>query len=207
MTARRTTRDAAANGATRTTTPGTAPSRSVRDADPPSRARASAAASGGFGPGRGGLPPIGSHSARPVVPDPYRYSMADLERETGLSGRTVRYYITQGLLPAAHGRGPGATYDLGHLLRLRMILLLKAAHLPLDEIKARLDGLSDREIAALLEVETRPPEDRWRRIELHPDIELHVRERGGDRDLALEEAVDMIVRVARPAIDDLERGR
>jgi DNA-binding transcriptional MerR regulator len=88
-----------------------------------------------------------------------------------------------------------------------MILLLKAAHLPLDEIKARLDGLSDREIAALLEVETRPPEDRWRRIELHPDIELHVRERGGDRDLALEEAVDMIVRVARPAIDDLERGR
>ena len=207
MSARRTLPDDAANGAAKVPASGRAPTRSPRDADRSPRGRASSAPPGGFGPGRGGVPPIGSRSARTVVPDPYRYSMADLERETELSARTIRYYITQGLLPAAHGRGPGATYDLGHLLRLRMIMLLKAAHLPLDEIKARLEGLSDREIAALLEVETRPPEDRWRRIELHPDIELHVRERGGDRDLALEEAVDMIVRVARPAIDDLERGR
>ena len=35
-----------------------------------------------------------------------RYSMADLERLTGFSSRTIRYYIQEGLIRAAHGRGP-----------------------------------------------------------------------------------------------------
>lgn len=124
-----------------------------------------------------------------------------------MSSRTIRYYISQGLLPPAHGRGPSATYDLGHLLRLRMIGSLKSAHLPLDEIKARLANLSDKEIAAILEVETEPPEDRWRRIELHPDIELHVRERAGSRDLRLHDAVELIVNLVQPVIDRLEENR
>lgn len=140
----------------------------------------------------------------PAVPDAHRYTIGDLEAETGFNQRTIRYYITQGLLAPAHGRGPSATYDLGHLLRLRMIALLKAAYRPLDEIRARLAELSDREIAALLEVETAPPEDRWRRVQLHPDIELHVRERATGRDGALEEAVDLIVGLTRPVIDRLE---
>jgi DNA-binding transcriptional MerR regulator len=134
--------------------------------------------------------------------------MADLERETGFSARTVRYYITEGLLLPAHGRGPTATYDLGHLLRLRMITLLKANYLPLEEIKTRLQGLTDDDIAAMLEVDTRPAEDRWRRVQLHPDIELHVRERAGrDRDKALDEAVDLIIGLARPVIDRLADSR
>ena len=81
------------------------------------------------------------------------------------------------LLPPAHGRGPSATYDLGHLLRLRMIQLLKdAERLPLEDIKTRLADLTDRDIAAMLEVQTRPVEDRWRRLQLHPDVELHIRD-------------------------------
>jgi DNA-binding transcriptional MerR regulator len=161
----------------------------------------------GPGAGRGGPPPRGS-AAKPLpAPDPYRYTMADLERETGLNARTIRYYIAQGLLPPAHGRGPSATYDLGHLLRLQAIQFKKASHLPLDEIKRQLGDLTDEDIAAMLEVETAPPEDRWRRIQLHSDIELHVRERGGrGRDLALQRVVDRIVRLARFEIDDLERG-
>ena len=133
--------------------------------------------------------------------------MAELEELTGLPARTIRYYISQGLLAPAHGRGPTATYDLGHLLRLRMILLLKERYLPLEEIKEHLQRLSDAEIEAMLGVETRPPEDRWRRIQLHPDIELHVRERGGQgHDPVLTKVVDTIVRHAQVAIDDLEGG-
>ena len=162
----------------------------------------------GFGPGRGGPPPAGRRGSRLVPPAPRRYTMADLEEQTGLDARTIRYYVSRGLIPSAHGRGPGATYDLGHLLRLRAILLLKAAHQPLDEIKKRLSGLSDDELAAMLEVETRPPEDRWRRVQLHPDIELHVRDRGG-RDRALEDATEMILGYAQPVIEllEAERGR
>ncbi len=92
-------------------------------------------------------------------------------------------------------------------MRLRMIGSLRSTHLPLDQIKERLANLSDSEIAALLEVETEPPEDRWRRIELHPDIELHVRERGGNRDLQLHDAVELIVNLVLPVIDRLEQER
>ena len=160
------------------------------------------------GQGRGQRPPRGRVAPAPVAPDPYRYSIADLEEQTGVNPRTIRYYISQGLLPPAHGRGPSATYDLGHLLRLRAIQLLKASYLPLDEIKARLGGLTDEDIAAMLEIETAPPEDRWRRIQLHPDTELHVRERGGKgRDLALDRTIDTVVRHAQVAIDELERAR
>ena len=63
--------------------------------------------------------------------------------------------------------------------------------------------LTDDEIAAELRIETEPPEDRWRRIVLHPDIELHVRERGGERDRKVDEAVDWIVGLARSVVDRL----
>ena len=166
-----------------------------RSADPPLHDdnRSSAGTSEAAAWRRGTPPPRGS-AARPVsLPEPYRYTLADLERETGTSGRTVRYYISQGLLPPAHGRGPSATYDLGHLVRLRAISLLKAQHLPLEQIKQRLSPLSDDEIAAMLRVETAPPEDTWRRIRLHPDLELFVRDRRAkEKDYRFEAAVETI---------------
>ena len=139
--------------------------------------------------------PVGSAALGTRTAEPYRYTMADLERESGLPPRTIRYYITQGLLPAARGRGVGATYGPAHLLRLKAIDLLKGDRLPLEEIKRRLDTMRDSELAAMLEIKTAPPEDRWRRVTLHPDVELHVRERGGrDRDYELEKVVDTIVK-------------
>jgi DNA-binding transcriptional MerR regulator len=121
--------------------------------------------------------------------------MADLEAETGLPGRTIRYYITQGLLPPARGRGVGATYGPTHLLRLKAIGLLKKENTPLDQIKQRLADMRDTELSAMLEVETAPPEDRWRRVQLHPDLELHVREQDGrNRDYIFEKVVDLIVK-------------
>lgn len=138
-----------------------------------------------------------------VVPDSHRYTMSELEQHTGLPARTIRYYITQGLLAPAHGRGPSATYDQDHLLRLQAIKRLKETNAGLDEIKRRLAELSDADIAAMLEIETAPPEDRWRRIALHPDIELHVRERAGKRrDYAFERVVDKLVRLAELELDD-----
>lgn len=73
-----------------------------------------------------------------------------------VSVRTVRYYIQQGLLPAADRAGPGATYGLGHLDRLRLIRQLKEQHLPLAKIRRRTDGLSDTDIRSLLEEPKRP---------------------------------------------------
>ena len=54
---------------------------------------------------------------------------------------TVRYYLAQGLLPAVGQTGPGSKYTDGHLARLRVIRRLQAEHLPLAEIRRRLETL------------------------------------------------------------------
>lgn len=145
-------------------------------------------------PGRGNSTlPVGSAATTAGGARPHRYTISDLERETGISPRNIRYYITQGLLPSAHGRGVGATYTADHLLRLKYINKLKQDNLPLAEMRKQLDGLSQEKLADVLRVETAPPQDRWRRIHLHDDIEIHVRERAGrDRDYDLERAVEEI---------------
>ena len=61
----------------------------------------------------------------------------------GVSARTVRYYIVEGLLPPPEGAGLGAMYGPDHLDRLRLILRLKEAYLPLKEIRRQLTGLDD----------------------------------------------------------------
>ncbi len=159
---------------------------------PPAKANG-ASAGKSFGSASGPVGPAG------------RYAMSDLERETGFTARTIRYYITQGLLPPAHGRGPSATYDRTHLLRLKAIGVLKERHLPLDEIKAELGNLRDEEIARQLGQPSAPNEERWRRLRIHPDIELHVRERSGPNvDAAFVRAVDLITRQARLLVEDLD---
>jgi DNA-binding transcriptional MerR regulator len=156
-------------------------------------------------PGRASSLPPGRRSVPLARPERHRYAMAELVEETGFSARAIRFYITKGLLSPAHGRGPSATYDAGHLLRLRAIQRRQGEGMTLDEIKADLGEKSDREIADELSVRTEPEEDRWRRIILHPDIELHVRDRAGQRDYRLAKTVDLIVSLAQSAVDNMER--
>lgn len=53
----------------------------------------------------------------------HRYQIGDFERMFGIPRRTIRYYVSEGILPPAHGRGPTAWYDETHLRRLRAHLL------------------------------------------------------------------------------------
>jgi DNA-binding transcriptional MerR regulator len=64
--------------------------------------------------------------------------------------RTVHFYIQQGLLPGPDGTGRGAKYGPRHVVRLRLIKRLQKEHLPLAEIRRRLDALTDEEAEALL---------------------------------------------------------
>ena len=83
------------------------------------------------------------------------YSLTELADLAGVTPRTVRYYLAQGLLPGVGQTGPGAKYDDRHLARLRLIRRLQAEHLPLAEIRRRLEGLADDDIREL--VESDPP--------------------------------------------------
>lgn len=86
------------------------------------------------------------------------YSLEELTEQAGVTVRTVRYYIAEGLLPPPVGGGPRSAYTEGHLDRLRLITRLKDAYLPLREIRRRLAGLDDAAVrVALTQTETPAP--------------------------------------------------
>ena len=78
------------------------------------------------------------------------YSLLDLCVAADVTPRTVRYYISSGLLPPSGIQGPHATYPAATLRRLKLIKALQRQHLPLAEIRARLDALDPAEVDHLL---------------------------------------------------------
>ena len=78
------------------------------------------------------------------------YSLSDLCRFSGVTPRTVRYYVAQGLLRSPDAAGPSTRYGEGHLARLRLIKRLQREHLPLAEIRNRLERLDDQAVQDLL---------------------------------------------------------
>lgn len=78
------------------------------------------------------------------------YDLQELSTEAGVTPRTVRYYIQQGLLPAPEPQGPSTRYGQGHLDRLRLIRDLQAEHQPLAVIRQRLEELADEDVRRLV---------------------------------------------------------
>lgn len=149
--------------------------------------------------------------------------LAELANRAGVSPRTIRYYIQEGLLPSPETKGPGAHYGQEHLDRLQIIKRLQQQYLPLVEIRRLLKEAGDDLSALLAESRvsalrrtsaaeyireardsggkrTRPEHplgdlanhlvareptaewklkhrkrSQWERIDLGPDVELHIR--------------------------------
>jgi DNA-binding transcriptional MerR regulator len=85
------------------------------------------------------------------------YDLKGLCAMAGVTPRTVHFYIQQGLLPAAGSAGPGPKYGAGHAARLKLIKLLQKEHLPLAEIRRRIEPLDDGEVLDLLRDQERRP--------------------------------------------------
>src|SRR5437868_463934 len=68
------------------------------------------------------------------------YNIDELAHESGVPSRTIRFYNTQGMLPAPLMRGRVAYYTAEHLLVLNLIKELKEQqNLPLEVIKQLLE--------------------------------------------------------------------
>jgi DNA-binding transcriptional MerR regulator len=83
--------------------------------------------------------------------DDERYALQELADAAGVSPRTVRYYIAEGLLPPPDPAGHRTSYTRDHLTRLKLIGILKGAFLPLREIRLRLAGIRDADLDRALE--------------------------------------------------------
>jgi len=76
--------------------------------------------------------------------------ISELAERTGVSTRTIRYYIEEGLLPQPEVQGKYAVFNEDYLIRLNLIKYLKDAYLPLKEIKRQLDSLMVPEMRDLV---------------------------------------------------------
>ena|SRR5688572_3608111 len=94
-----------------------------------------------------------------MVTDPDTYDLNELSAAAGVTTRTVRYYVQQGLLPSPGTRGPGTRYERAHLDRLQLIRRLQRQHLPLAEIRHRLETLDDDGIREALAAASDQPSE------------------------------------------------
>jgi len=92
------------------------------------------------------------HLVMPTELEP-RYTLTELADLAGVTPRTVRYYISQGLLTVEVASGPGPKYSDANLARLRLIKRLQREHQPLAEIRRQLADLDDPTILALSDTE------------------------------------------------------
>jgi hypothetical protein len=86
------------------------------------------------------------------------FEILELVDLSGVPRRNVYFYVQQGLLPPPSGAGLGARYGEEHLLRLRLIPLLRQQGLRLDQIREKLVGLGAAEMRTLLDALSRPPD-------------------------------------------------
>jgi DNA-binding transcriptional MerR regulator len=92
-----------------------------------------------------------------MLPDLDTFDLNELSAAAGVTPRTIRYYVHQGLLPSPGTRGPGTRYDRAHLDRLQLIRRLQREHLPLAEIRRRLEALDDDGVREALATSAEPP--------------------------------------------------
>lgn len=88
---------------------------------------------------------------RMTDPEERQYTLQELADSAGVSIRTIRYYIGEGLLPGPVGAGPQSHYTESHAIRLQAVSLLKDRYLPLREIRRQLAGLDDVEVMQLID--------------------------------------------------------
>ena len=112
------------------------------------------------------------------MPDEPRYAIGDLADLGGVSRRTVRYYVQEGLLPTPFGVGRGNHYGPEHLDRLLRVKALQEDGHTLDEIRLAVHGQEIPHVAALRSApfsqQSPLAPESWRRLALAPGVELHV---------------------------------
>jgi DNA-binding transcriptional MerR regulator len=109
------------------------------------------------------------------------YNIETLAKMTGLTRRTIRYYVQCHLLYPPKGAGRGHYYTTEHLTRIKEILKLQEQGFPLNKMKELFSGAEPRiveTIDACAKMEERPVEFRERyltRVNIGPEIEFNFR--------------------------------
>ncbi|MBD3261415.1 MAG: MerR family transcriptional regulator [Candidatus Altiarchaeales archaeon] len=134
-----------------------------------------------------------------------KYGIKELSELGGVSRRTIRYYVQQGLLPKPTGTGRGKHYTQEHLDTLLEIRAAQETGKPLEEIK------KERLIAEGVIPPDEGPDfemSAWVRVTIENGIELHLRRSRAPDSKTLGKVVEGIrLLVAEHMIDVNKRSR
>ena len=108
------------------------------------------------------------------------FNIETLAKKTGLTRRTIRYYVQRGLLQKPEGGGRGHYYTDYHLERIKEIKRLTAQGVPLEKMKEFFSGIQiaiKEPSTNLVQMHHAPVvrEDHWKRIRIGPDMEVSFR--------------------------------
>ena len=112
-----------------------------------------------------------STPAAPPAPPPARHSLDELASLAGLTARTVRFYIQQGLIDRPAGEKRGAHYLARHLEQLLLVRRWTDAGLSLDRVRELIAGAPPdppprASRPGMVEV--------WSRVTLADGLEVHL---------------------------------
>lgn len=79
------------------------------------------------------------------------YDIQELVEQSGTPRRTIHFYTQQSILPPPQGAGLAARYSEEHLLRLRLVPVLRRKGLRLDQIREEFSRLDVLKMRALLD--------------------------------------------------------
>src|SRR4051794_164392 len=129
------------------------------------------------------------------------------------SARSIRFYVSNGLLDRPEGTGTAATYNYRHFLQLLAIKIRQREGVTLDTIKKEMreltgDSLERRVATSLANTMGATPIDprvkaedeqllSWRRVPVAEGVELHVRD---DSPAARDEALIAMREAVRAAL-------
>jgi len=80
-----------------------------------------------------------------------KYTISEIAEKTGLTRRTIRYYVQTGIIPSPEGKGGAARYTDEHLVMLQMIRILQSSHLKLEGIREAISGMTIEEMESVLD--------------------------------------------------------
>ncbi len=128
---------------------------------------------------------------------PTFYNIETLARLTGITRRTVRYYVQRELIPKPEGGGRGHYYTDEHLRLIEKIKVWQKQGVPLEKMKALIrQGAQPDHTVVAYEIESATASqvtaDRWITVRFGSSVELSCRPGAlSDKDLRDIEAVIM----------------
>lgn len=98
------------------------------------------------------------------------YNIELLSKLSGLTKRTVRYYIEKGLLDPPVGSCRGSYYTQSHLDRLEEIKKWSQQGIPLTQVKLLIEGETHSQCVTKIDVIYTT---KWEKLKIADNLELH----------------------------------